>query len=102
MYKTQEEYPSKENKELFQAVLGLENINEAIKFFRDILTIREINDISCRWQIAKLLHQKKLSYEQIARKCRVSTTTVTRVAHWLNRGLGGYKLILSRLSSKKK
>lgn len=102
MHKAQEKYPSKENKELFSGILKLKSLNEAIRFFRDLLTIKEINDFSTRFQIAKLLSQKKFSYEQIAKKCQVSTTTVTRVAHWLQHGMGGYKIILSRLSSKKK
>lgn len=97
-----ENYPSKQSKQLLKAILKLKNINEAIKFFRDLLTIKEINDISSRFQQAKLLHQAKLSYEQIAKKCQVSTTTVTRTAHWYKHGLEGYKLILFRLFPKKK
>ena len=100
MNKKKEKYPSKENKELFSNILKLKNLNEAVCFFRDLLTIKEIKDFSVRFQIAKLLYQKKFSYEQIAKKCHVSTTTVTRVAHWLYHGMGGYKIILSRLKEK--
>jgi len=95
-------YPSKETKELFEAILNLKNLSEACLFFRDLLTIKEIDDSSSRFQIAKLLHQRKFSYEKIAKHCKVSTTTVTRVAHWLRHGLGGYKLILNRLSDSSK
>lgn len=94
-------YPSSKNKDLFSAILQLKDVNEAVKFFRDLLTIKEINDFSARWQIAKLLSKNKYSYEQIAKKCGVSTTTVTRVAHWLYHGKDGYKLILSRILKKK-
>lgn len=97
-----ENYPSANNKELFKAILKLKNLDEAISFFRDLLTIKEINDISSRFQQAKLLLQKKYSYQEIAKICQVSTTTVTRTAHWLYHGMGGYKLIFSRLLSKKK
>lgn len=97
----QEKYPNKDTKGLFKAILKLKNPAEATKFFRDLLTIKEIKDISSRFQQAKFLHQGKLSYEKIAKKCQVSTTTVTRTAHWYKHGLGGYKLILSRLFPKK-
>jgi len=98
-----EQYPSKEAKELFKAILKLRSENEASLFFRDLLTIKEIAEFSTRFQIAKLLYQKKLSYDKISKICQTSTTTVTRVAHWLNHGMDGYKLILDRLlkSSKK-
>jgi len=94
----QENYPSKETKELLSAILKLKNKNEAVKFFRDLLTIKEINDLTLRFKIAQLLYQRKYSYEKIAKKCQISTTTVTRVAHWLFKGMGGYKLILDRLT----
>lgn len=98
----EEKYPNKDTKSLFEAILLLKNNNEATKFFRDLLTLKEIKDFSTRFKIAKLLYEKKYSYEQIAKKCSVSTTTVTRVAHWLNHGMGGYKIILGRFLFKKK
>lgn len=101
MYKA-ENYPSKQTKELLSAILKLKNLDEAIRFFRDLLTIKEINDISSRFEQAKLLAQKKYSYQEIAKICHVSTTTVTRTAHWFYHGMGGYKIILSRLFPKKK
>jgi TrpR-related protein YerC/YecD len=94
-------YPSKTNQELYQAILKLKNLNEAAKFFRDLLTLPEIEDFSQRFQIAKELHKGK-SYAQVAKEVKASTTTVSRVAHWLHRGQGGYRLILDRLFPKKK
>ena len=94
------EYPSKNTQELFKAILSLKNQKEATQFFRDLLTPPEIDDFSQRFQIAKFLYQGN-SYAKTAEKLKASTTTVSRVAHWLFRGRGGYKLILSRLFSKK-
>ena len=34
------------------------------------------------------------------RRLRASTATVTRVAHWLNHGEGGYRLVLERLAER--
>ena len=94
-----ESCPDKKTKELLEAVLKLKNKNEAANFFRDLLTIAEIKEFSNRWQAAKLLSQG-LSYARVAEKLKMSTTTVTRVAHWLFRGRGGYKLILKRTRKK--
>jgi TrpR-related protein YerC/YecD len=92
-------YPSKVDKELFEAILELKDAGEATKFFRDLLTIPEIKDLAKRWQIVKLLN-RGLTYSEVAEKVKASTSTVSRVAHWLFRGTGGYKLILSRLKNK--
>jgi len=93
-------YPTKQTKELFKAILALKNEKEATAFFRDLLTLPEISDFTQRFQIAKLLYQGN-SYAKIARKLKASTTTVSRVAHWLFHGRSGYQLILKRLFSKK-
>lgn len=90
-------YPTSNQKELFKAILELKNDKEAAAFLRDLLTISEIEAASERWQMAKLLWTTSLSYKKIAKKTSGSTTTVTRVAHWIENGMGGYKTILTRL-----
>lgn len=94
-------YPSKQTRELFKAILTLKNQKETTAFFRDLLTLPEIKDFSNRFQMTKLLYQGN-SYAKVAEKLKTSTTTVSRVAHWLFRGRGGYKLVLKRLLPKKK
>ena len=97
---TPSSYPSKEAKELYEAVLTLKTKEEAAAFFRDLLTMPEITEFTNRWQMVKLLLEGK-SYVAIAEKLGVSTATVTRVAYWLHNGLGGYKLIADRVFSTK-
>ncbi len=89
---------NKKTDELFNAILSLKNIKEAEKFFRDLCTIDEIREMGERWQIAKLADMG-LPYRKIAEKLEVSTTTVARVAGWLNNGADGYRLVLDRLNS---
>lgn len=89
-------YPSHEMNELFQAILEIKSETEAANFFRDLLTLPELAEFANRWQIVKLLVAGE-SYLSIAKKLKVSTTTVTRVASWLNNGMGGYAAIASRL-----
>jgi TrpR-related protein YerC/YecD len=83
--------------ELYKAILQLKDNQECRRFFRDLLTIEEITEMSKRWQAARLLN-KKQPYRQVAEKTGLSTTTVARVANWLNNGSGGYRIILSRLN----
>ena len=92
-----EKYPDQKTKELLEAILKLKNKDEASKFFRDLLTIAEIAEFANRFQMAKMI-KKGIPYAKIAKNLKVSTTTVSRVAHWLKNGRGGYKLILERIS----
>ncbi len=85
--------------ELYTAILSLKNETEAKQFFRDLLTLAEIKEFSNRWQVVKMLYLG-MSYMNIARKLRVSTATVTRVAHWLHKGMGGYKAVGDRTLKK--
>lgn len=88
-------YKPKNAKEKFlaEAFLKLKNEQDAINFLRDLLTIKELEEFANRLEMAKLLKQG-LSYKAIAKKLKVSTTTVTRTAHWLFRGCGGYEKVL--------
>jgi uncharacterized protein YerC len=45
--------------------------------------------------VAKLV-ERGLPYQEISRQTGASTTTVTRVAHWLRYGEGGYRQALER------
>lgn len=92
-------YPTQEMNELFQAILKIKSEKEAANFFRDLLTLPELEEFANRWQIVKRLVAGE-SYLSISKKLKVSTTTVTRVAQWLNNGMGGYKAVSSRVFKK--
>lgn len=89
------ELKNKDIKELFKALTLIKDSEEAKKIIRDLCTIAEIKAMAERFQVAKLVKQG-LSYREIAKKTGASTTTVTRVAHWIHHGMGGYDLILER------
>ena len=94
-------YPTTTMRELFDAILSLKTKEEAANFFRDLLTMAEIKEFTNRWQMVKMLVAGK-SYIAIADKLKVSTATVTRVAHWLHHGMGGYEDLSSRVFPKQK
>jgi len=83
--------------DLADAVLALRNRDEARRFLRDLCTLGELEALTHRWQIAKLVASGR-SYLEIADAVHTSTATVTRVAHWLRHGAGGYTLALDRTS----
>lgn len=92
---------TEQEKAVFRAFLKLQTEEEVANFCRDLMTLAEIKEFSKRWQIASLLYFKKMSYEEIARQVKTSTTTVTRVNQWLNYGMNGYKTVLKRMRNNK-
>jgi TrpR-related protein YerC/YecD len=92
------EWQTDETNDLLQAMLSLETLDEAGRFFRDLCTLSELEAMAHRWQVAKLL-DRGLPYQEVAKEAHASTTTVTRVAHWLRHGEGGYRLAIDRRKS---
>jgi TrpR-related protein YerC/YecD len=86
----------KEMKELSEAILKLETVNECKKFFRDLCTLSELEAMAERFQIAKRVFAGE-TYREINKKTGSSTATITRVAHWVHHGMDGYKLVLERM-----
>jgi TrpR-related protein YerC/YecD len=86
-------------KDLFQALLQLENIEECERFLADLCTPAELLSMADRWRAAQLLSQG-VPYRSIYEKTGVSTATVTRVARALTYGEGGYQMILDRKKAK--
>jgi TrpR-related protein YerC/YecD len=82
-------------KELFEAMASLKSRAELQAFLRDLCTLGELEAMAHRWEVAQLV-DRGLPYLEIAAKTHASTTTVTRVAHWLRYGEGGYRLALDR------
>ena len=82
---------------LWRAILALQNIQEAKKFFRDLLTEQEIREFAKRWDAAQML-DKKIPYSEIEQKTGLSSTTIARISKWLRSGMGGYQLMLKRLN----
>ena len=86
---------------LFRAILLLQNTDECKSFFEDIFTVRELQDISQRLQVACLLKEGK-SYQTISKDTGASTATISRVNRCLVYGGGGYTKILERLEAQEK
>ncbi len=94
-------FKKKDIDELFQAVLLLEDEEDCYRFFEDICTVNEIHAIAQRWQVAKLLSEKK-TYSEIEEATKASTATISRINKCLLYGAEGYSRILSRMKKQKK
>lgn len=86
--------------QLFEAVLELESLEEAYKFFDDLMTVNEIQSLAQRYEVARML-TKGYTYNQIESETGASTATISRVKRSLNYGNDGYKLALDRVKADK-
>lgn len=80
-----------------EALLSLENKEECLAFLEDICTIKELDSLAQRLEVAKLL-KAGVTYSEIAAKTGASTATISRVNRALVYGSGGYETVLGRIS----
>ena len=78
---------------LYEAILSLKSPEDCRKFFEDICTIKELETMTQRLQVAKMLSDGK-TFNEIVAATGASTTTISRVNRCLNYGDGGYKLVI--------
>ncbi len=84
---------NEETKKLFDAILSLKTQDDCSKFFEDICTIKELQSMAQRLEVADLLRQKK-TFSEIVSQTGASTATISRVNKCLMYGPGGYHLVL--------
>lgn len=84
---------------LLKAVLTLKTEDECRAFFNDLCTIKELQDMAQRLEVAGMLKAGK-NYNEISSEIKTSTATISRVKNCLDYGTGGYRTVLERLDKK--
>ena len=93
-------YPHCEHTDnLFSAILSLQSIEECYQFFEDLCTISELQAMSQRFQVARLLDEGMI-YSEVGDKSGASSATISRVNRCLQYGSGGYRIALERGKNK--
>lgn len=82
----------KEFDDLFKAILSLKDLNDCYDFFDDLCTVPELKAFAQRFQVAKLLREKRV-YSEIVNMTGASTATISRVNRSLLYGCGGYDIV---------
>jgi len=85
--------------QFFDAILALKTRDECYQFFDDVATMHEVQALSQRLQVAKLLSEGS-TYQTIENETSASTATISRVRRSLDFGSGGYKVILERIDDR--
>lgn len=84
---------------LAKAFISLQTEEDCYRLFEDLFTIKEIQDLGQRLEVAQLL-SNKATYTEIVEMTGVSTATIGRVNRALNYGAGGYQRVLEKLNQE--
>ena len=93
---TEDRLRTRDVDELLRAFLALDDAEEAYALLQDLCTIREIQDMAQRLQVARMLALGE-HYTEIQERTGASATTISRVSKSLNYGADGYKSVLGKL-----
>ncbi|MBK5211644.1 MAG: TrpR YerC/YecD [Coriobacteriia bacterium] len=93
----QDKVRTPEVEQLLTALRSLNDNDELYALLVDLATFREIQEMSQRLEVARLLSAGEL-YMSIQKITGASATTVARVSKCLNYGEGGYETVLSRIA----
>lgn len=86
----------KDGEMLYKALLTLKTPAECSRFLEDICTIKELQSLIQRFQVACQLDSGK-NYNEVYEDTGVSSATICRVNKCLHYGSGGYRMTLERL-----
>ncbi|PKQ15665.1 MAG: hypothetical protein CVT67_08625 [Actinobacteria bacterium HGW-Actinobacteria-7] len=93
----EERLRTREVDELIRAFLSVETPDDAWSLLVDLCTVREIQEMAQRLEVARLLAAGE-HYTAIQESTGASATTISRVSKALNYGADGYRRTLDRLS----
>ncbi len=85
---------------LLEGILTLQTLDEALEFFKDLCTVREMQSMAQRYVVARMLTDKRV-YKDIVSETGASTATISRVNRSLSDSSNGYALVFSRVDGKK-
>lgn len=89
-------WSSPHRRQLLDTISACPDQDDLGRLLRDVLTHEEIEEISMRLEVAKLLYTK-VPYSQIQAATKFSSTTIARVSNWLKSGADGYIRAFKRM-----
>lgn len=91
-------WDSEQAQQLVEALISMDNAQMMQNFLRDVMTEKEIIEISARLEAARML-TAGAKYTDITEKTKLSSRTVARISDWLQNGCNGYEAALKTLNA---
>ena len=86
---------------LVKGLLKLETEEECYAFLEDVCTIKELQDMAQRFDVALKLSDG-VNYNQVSKETGASSATISRVNKCLMYGNNGYKTVIDRIKNEEK
>ena len=90
-------WESETARQFAEALMAIEDVELLQNFLRDVMTEKEIIEISSRLEAARML-QAGSKYTDIVAATRLSSRTVARISEWMKNGCNGYSAVLGQTS----
>lgn len=88
-----------ESTQQFAGVLSaIDDVKTMQNFLSDVMTEKEIDEISARFVAAQML-RSGAKYTEIVTATKLSSRTVARISDWLQNGTGGYDAALQLIDA---
>jgi TrpR-related protein YerC/YecD len=84
--------------QLAEALASIEDVRIMQNFLRDVMTEKEIIEMSARLEAANLL-SSGAKYTDIIKKTKLSSRTVARISDWLKNGCNGYEVAINSINA---
>ena len=91
-------WKSSKAEDLVAALLIIDTPELMKSFLRDIMTEKEITELSNRLKAAKMLIDSA-KYTDVAQTTGLSSRTIARISDWIKKGNGGYRQVITNLQA---
>jgi TrpR-related protein YerC/YecD len=90
-------WKSPATRQLAEVVAAIDSTADMQNFLRDVLTEKEIIEISSRLQAARMLKAGS-TYTDIVATTKLSSRTVARISDWMQNGCKGYDSVIEQIN----
>ena len=84
------------SEQLVEVLVSISDASTMQAFLRDVMTEKEIIEVSARLEAARMLSDGA-SYVEVIQRTRLSSRTVARISDWLQNGCGGYAAVIQNM-----
>jgi TrpR-related protein YerC/YecD len=84
--------------QLARALASIGTVSDMQNLLRDLMTEKEIIEISARLEAARMLKSGK-KYTEITKSTKLSSRTVARISEWLKNGENGYEKAINNIAA---
>ena len=98
MTKNESIWKSSYAQQLAEVLTTIDSKDTMERFLRDVMTEKEILEMSARLEAARMLSIGE-KYTAITATTKLSSRTIARISDWIQNGKGGYKAALQIIAS---